>query len=162
MKFTEEQTDTLYIAVTTTNDCKEHITEVFIKEDGFIWHSVLRYNRLPRKSLIIRDCYAHKCKSPRPYKAGQACDGSITAPAYHLYNQLCIMMGFDPVAIYNEAYDDCIFTQDQLTEILKFAEWQGVEVIYNWTQEKIDLVLESIHEVNMHQLANVLVGKMPV
>jgi hypothetical protein len=70
------------------------------------------------------------------------------------------MMGFDPVALYNAAYDDCIFTQDQLSEIVKFAEWQGVEVIYDWTQKKIDLVIESIHEVNMHQLANLLEEKI--
>jgi hypothetical protein len=161
MSFHEEQTDTLYISVTSLSK-KDYVAEVFIKDEGFVWYAVLRYQRIPTRSIIIRDTYAFKCKSPRPYRPGQACDGSITSCVYHLYNQLSLLIGVDPIAVYKEAYNDHLFTQDQLTSILEFAEWQGVERIIEWNQATIDLVLESIHEVNMHQLANVISEKMPV
>jgi hypothetical protein len=162
MTFHEEQTETLYVSVVILASKKDYVAEVFIRDEDFVWHAVLRYQRMPTRSIMIRDTYAFKCRSPRPYRPGQACDGSITAPVYHLYSQLCQLLGVDPIAIYQEAYDDHILTQDQLASILEFAEWQGVEVICEWTQEKIGLVLESIHEANMHQLANVLEEKISV
>ena len=38
----------------------------------------------------------------------------------------------------------------------------GMEMIYDWLQQKIDIFIENLHEVNMHQLANVLEEKIPV
>ena len=156
MTCNEEQTDTLYISTTSINNGKEHIAEVLIKDKGVVWYAVLRYTRLPRKSIIIRDTYAYNCKSPRPYQPGQPCDSSITAPVYHLFNQLCTMMGLDPIELYNEAYPDHIFTQAQLDEICAFGAWQGVGFLYDLNQDIIDLVFKSIHAVNLHQLANAL------
>lgn len=158
----DELTETYSLMVCEFPRDKEYVAEVYIKDEGFVWYGVMRYRRFPLKSTIFRDTYAMKCKSPRPYKPGQPCDGSITAPALHLYNQLCTVIGIDPVAIYNEAYEDHIFTGQQLAETIRFAEWQGVEVIYQWNQQVIEDVLESLHEVNMHQLANVLEEKIQV
>ena len=162
MTFHEEQTDTTYVSLTRMGKQKDYVAEVFIKDDGFVWHAVQRYQKKPTHATLIRDAYAYNCKSRRPYKPGQACDGSITACTYHLYDQLCRQMGIDPLETYREAYDDHIFTQDQFDAILSFAEWQEVETIAEWNQGIIDLVIESIHEVNMHQLANVLSERMPV
>ena len=160
MTFTEEQTDTMYLSITQPSNRSDKIVEVFIKERRYVWYAVLSYSRVPSKSIIIRDTYATKCKSPRPYKPGQACDGSITACVYHLYNQLCVAWGLDPLALYSEAYDDVILTKDQFNEILRFAEWEGVYVVDRWTSVLIEMTLESLHEVNMHQLANLLEEKI--
>lgn len=156
MNFIEEQTDSSYISTLRCNQNKDYIVEVFLKDKGFIWYAVLRYKRIPSKAIIIRDTYNYKCKSPRPYMAGQACDGSISSPVFHIYNQLCTMLGIDPIITYNKAYDDHIFTQSQLDVLVDFANWQGVEIIHNWSEEKILQVITSIHEVNMHQLANTI------
>lgn len=156
MNLIEEQTDSSYISTVKCNQNKDYIIEVFLKDIGFIWYAVLRYKRVPSRTIIIRDTYDYKCKSPRPYMAGQACDGSISTPVFHLYNQLCSMLVIDPIVIYNKAYDDHIFTQSQLDLLVEFAEWQGVEIITDWSKEKIQQVIDSIHEVNMHQLANLL------
>jgi hypothetical protein len=158
----DELTDTHSLTVMEFPRDREYVAEVYIKDKGFIWYAVMRYQRLPTKSLIFRDTYAMHCKSPRPYKPAQLCDGSITAPALHLYNPLCKVMDIDPIALYNEAYDDHIFTHEQLAEILRFAEWQGVEVIYEWSQAVISKVIESLHEVNMHQLASIIEEKIQV
>ncbi len=155
----EELTDTHSVMVFEFPREKEYVAEVYIKDKGFLWYGVMRYGRMPTKPIIFRDTYAMKNKSPRPYKPGQHCDGSITAPALHLYNQLCKIMDIDPIALYNEAYDDHIFTAEQLDETIRFAEWQGVEIIYEWNQNVIEAVLESLHEVNMHQLANLVEEK---
>lgn len=155
-----EHTDSLDLTITEFPRTKEYVVEVFIKDKGFIWNAVLRYQYLPTKAIIFRDTYAHNCKSPRPYKAGQRCDGTITAPVFHLYSQLCTMIGIDPILLYQATYDDRIFTYDQLAETIKFAEWQGVEIIYEWDQKTIDRVMQSIDAVNMHQLADALWKKL--
>jgi hypothetical protein len=158
----DELTETHSITVIEFPREKEYVAEVFIKDEGFVWYSVKRYSYLPTKSIIFRDTYAMNCKSPRPYKPGQACDGSITAPALHLYAQMCKALQSDPIALYSKAYEDSIFTEEQLSEIIRFAEWQGVEVIYDWNSSVMDLVLESLHEINYHQLANVLDEYIPI
>lgn len=156
----DELTETHSLLVVEYPREREYVAEVFIKDEGFLWYSVRRYGYLPTKSIIFRDTYAFKCKSPRPYKPGQHCDGSVTAPAIHLYNQLCTIKGIDPIALYNEAYDDSIYTHDQLAEAIRFAEWQGVEIIFHWTEEVIEGIMESLHEINLHQLANLLEVKI--
>jgi hypothetical protein len=161
MTFHEEQTETVYMSVVSLNSKKDFIAEVFIKEGDYVWYAVLRYQKIPTRSIIIRDTYAFKCKSPRPYRPGQACDGSIASCVYHLYNQLCQLMAIDPLETYREAYDDNILTKDQFDAILAFAEWQGVEKVIEWDVKTIDLVIDSIHEANMHQLANLLEEKIP-
>jgi hypothetical protein len=162
MTFHEEQTDTMYLSVTELNNKRDHVAEVFLKEDGYIWYAVLRYTRVPRKSLIIRDTYAYKCKSHRPYKLGQSYDDSVTACVYHLYNQVCSLFGIDPIELYNSVYPDHIFTQAQFDAILAFADWQGCLTVMDWSQDKIDMVIEGLHSVNMYQLANELCAKVPV
>ena len=136
------------------------IAECFIKKPKCVYYFVHRYLYKPTENQILRDTLAYNCKSPRPYKAGQACDGSISAPVFHLYNQLCNMLGIDPITTYHSAYDDDRISKRDLSHIIRFAEWQGVEVILKWNEKKIQLVLESIHNVNMHQLANVLTEKL--
>jgi hypothetical protein len=157
----EEHTDRHYVSVMEFPDEKVFVAEAFIRDKGFVWHAVLRYSREPKLSEVIRDTYLMKCKSPRPYRAGQACDGSITAPVFHLYDQLCARFNFDPVETYLEAYDDHILTAEQLGAIIAFADWQGVERIGEMDARVIERILESIREVNMHQLANLLEEMLP-
>ena len=70
------------------------------------------------------------------------------------------MLGIDPIATSQSAYDDDMISKRDLSHIIRFAEWQGVEVISKWNEKKIQQVLESIHNVNMYQLANVLTEKL--
>src|ERR1700722_20880624 len=119
----DEITDTHAVTVMECPSLKEYVAEAFIKDKGFLWYAVIRYGFEPNLARIFRDTYAMKLQSPRPYKAGQICDGSITAPVFHLYNQVCTILNLDPVALYAEAYEDNIFTKDQLDETLRFAEW---------------------------------------
>ena len=156
------QTDEHSVLVIEYPRDKECVAEVFIKDEGCIWYSVLRYGYRPTLAKLFQDTYALNCKSTRPYLPGQACDGSITSPVFHLYNQLCVHMGLDPIEIYNEAYDDHVFTHDQLRENITFAEWQGVERIDVFDATTISKVITSIHEVNMHQLANLLEERMGI
>lgn len=152
----DELTDTHSVMVISDPRHNEYVAEVFIKDTGHIWYSVLRYDNRPTLAKLFRDTYALNCKSPRPYMPGQVCDGSITSPVFHLFNQLCIHLGLDPIELYNEAYEDHVFTHDQLKENITFAEWQGVTQIDVFDAAIIAKVIESIVEVNMHQLANLL------
>ena len=156
----DECTDTHSILLIEYPRNKEYVAEVFIKDRGFIWYSVLRYSYRPTLAKLYQDTYAFNCKSPRPYLPGQPCDGSITSPVFHLFDQLCTHMKFDPIALYNEAYDDHVFTHDQLKENLEFAKWQGVASIDLFDTDTITKVIESIREVNMHQLASVIEDKI--
>ena len=162
MTFHEEQTETFYISIVSLNNKKDYYAEVFIKDEGFVWYAALQYQRMPTRSIIIRDTYAYKCKSPRPYQPGQACGGNITACVFHLFDQLCQLMGIDPLETYRKAYDDRILTRGQFDEILAFAEWQGVEEIIEWNQGVIDQIIESIREANMNLLASIVEEKIPV
>jgi hypothetical protein len=152
----DELTDTHSVLLTSDPRSNEYVAEVFIKDEDCIWYSILRYDYLPTLGKLMRDTYILNCKSPRPYMPGQVCDGSITSPVFHLYYQLCIHLWLDPIELYNEAYDDRVFTNDQLKENLAFADWQGVTEIELFDAPTTAKVIESIREVNMHQLANLL------
>jgi hypothetical protein len=156
----DELTDNHSVTVVQDPRREEYVAEVFIKDNGFLWYAVLRYGFQPTLARLFQDTYALNCKSPRPYMPGQACDGSITSPVFHLYNQLCTHLELDPITLYNEAYDDHVFTCDQLNENIAFAEWQEVETIRQADADTVAKVIESIHEVNMHQLANLLEEKL--
>lgn len=158
----DEFTDTYALSIVEFPREREYVAELFIKGEGYLWYGVLRYAYLPPKEILFRDIYALKCQSPRPYKPAQACDGSISAPVLHLFNQLCEALKLDPLALYREAYNDHVLTAEELAETIRFAEWQGVEIIDNWTSEVIGKIMESLHEVNMHQLANLLEEKVAI
>jgi hypothetical protein len=158
----DELTDTHSVSIIQDARSKEYVAEVFIKDIHSVWYAVLRYGYEPSLAKLYRDTYARRCKSPRPYMAGQACDGSITSPVFHLYNQLCDLLGLDPILIYNEAYDDHLFTRDQLAENIAFAEWQGVEIIESLDARKISDVIRSLNGANLNKLATVLEEKIPL
>ena len=162
MTIKEEKTESMYLCITKAANRSDYIVEVYIKEARCMWYAVLSYARIPSQTLIARDTYAYNSKSQRPYKAGQPCNGSTTSCVYHLYNQLCLTWGIDAVAFYNETYEDHSFTPDEFEDLLKFAEWQGVERIKRWSEKNIDLVFESMHEINLHLLADNLSKKIAV
>lgn len=152
----DELTDTHSVLILQNVRTTEYVVETYIKGDGFVWYSVLRFDKKPSLVTIFRHTYELGCKSPRPYKPGQPCDGSITATVYHLFNQLCIAFNLDPVALHNEAYANDAFTLDELNNAIDFAEWQGVEKIAVFNEDAIQAVLESMGEINVHQLASVV------
>lgn len=120
---------------------------------------MLDYQRIPTRSLIIRDTYAYRCQSPRPCEPGQDCDGSTIACVYHFYSQLCALFTIDPLELYNAFYPDRSLTQEQFDALLAFAEWQGVEIIEDWSQQKIELVIENIRNIGLGDLVPELAEK---
>lgn len=85
----------------------------------------------------------------------------LIPPTFHLFFQLCKAFSLDPVSCYLEAYDDDrTFNHNDVIDITDFAEWQGVEVITNWTSHNILRVLDSLTEINNHQLRSVLEDKL--
>lgn len=140
----------------------EFVCEVFVKFKECIKHMVHVYFEQPNIPQMLLDIMNYGVPSKRPYKAGQSCDGSICSPTFHLYSQLCKAFYLDPIECYNLAYDDDehLLTQDDLASMIDFAEWQGVEVIKDWSNKNVFRVLDSLTEVNNHQLRSILEDKL--
>lgn len=117
-----QQTEQHSICIYQQKKSSHYIVECFIKKSKSVYYFVQRYLYRPSESQILRDTLAYNCRSPRPYQAGQACDGSVSAPVFHLYNQLCNQLGLDPVATYHSAYDNDRISKRDLSHIISFAE----------------------------------------
>lgn len=152
----ERLTETYYVYVEYREEGDYYVAECFIHEPPFILHRVCSYKDMPTIADIVDEARRNHFKSRRPYKAGQACDGSISSPVFHLYNQLCNHFGLDPIIVHGVAYSDVELTASNLAEMIKLAEWQGVEEITNWNEATIELVLDSLTEINHHSLRNEL------
>ena len=140
---------------------KRYVADVFIKVNQGLKHATLSYSHKPSLKELLLTTENIDYVSLRPYKAGQSCDGSIGAPVFCLLQQLCNYFHIDLVAIYNTTYDDDILTLQELKSIIEFAHWQGVEIITKWNKEAILAVLESVTQINMHQLRNRLEELLP-
>lgn len=148
----------VYLEHRANND---FVCNVYVKHSDSIRHMVNVYSTQPTIAQMLGDMLTYGVQSKRPYKAGQPCDGSIDSPVFHLCFQLCKAFSLDPVVIYHEAYDDeRDFNHNDVVAIAEFAEWQGVEAITNWTSHNILRVLDSLTEVNNHQLRSVLEDKL--
>jgi hypothetical protein len=139
---------------------KEFIAEAFVKGAGHVRHMVNLYFHVPTVTEILFDATKFSVHSPRPYKAGQSCDGSITSPVLHLYFQCCSAFNLNPIECYRQAYNDISLTRKDIQSIIAFATWQGVEIITDWNTDNIERVLDSLTKINNHSLRSVLEEKL--
>ncbi len=131
---------------------KVYLAECLVRRKGSVRFFLNTYAGKPSELQVLLDTMDYGTESPRPYRAGQACDGSIAAPVFHLYAQLCDRYGMDPVSLYNATYPDDPISGEWLAECLANAEWQGVERIARWDRENTGRVLKSLTEANRRLL----------
>ncbi|MBX7226396.1 MAG: hypothetical protein K1X55_10220 [Chitinophagales bacterium] len=135
---------------------KDFLSEVFVKVPNAVYYHVMRHEYQPNVATLLLLAKYDGVKSPRPYKAGQPCDGSIGAPVYFLYVKLCAHFSFSAIDLYEEAYSGETITNNDIQSICSFATWQGVEDITEWSDTTITRILESLTEINHHQLRTVV------
>ena len=135
---------------------KQFLSEVFVKVPGAVSYLIIRHDYQPTKATLVLLARHEGVTSPRPYRAGQSCDGSIGAPVYSLYFMLCAHCSFSPIDLYEEAYPGETLTPDEIASIRSFADWQGVEKITEWSSATITRILESLTHINHHQLRSVV------
>ncbi len=89
--------------------------------------------------------------SPRPYRLGQACDGTIGASVLHAFKVACDALGLDAGELHRRAYDD--EKVPNWIECQLHAEWQGgVAWPASWDAPAIAGLAESLSEINYHSL----------
>ena len=141
----------------------EYVVDAYLKVEGGMKHLVRRYPRqrftregaLSQAKIDLKKGYF----SPRPYKLGQACDGSISACVMSLFKQFCDAKGVNPIALYRDAYqkyDGVKYIDPDFTNEVRFADWEGVAYPEQWDEKAIAGLVESLTEVNNHQLAGLI------
>lgn len=105
--------------------------------------------------MYLRDELVQDTFSPRPYQLGQACDGTIDDPVHGLFILYCRAMRLDAGKLYQAAYpDECgHYTLAYQEAVLLRARDQGIAEPAEWTDEAFKGLLESLGEINNHQLA---------
>jgi hypothetical protein len=131
----------------------EMVFEGFVKCDGGLKHLVQRYAEITL-GAAYDDVVRHGNFSPRPYRLGQACDGSTTSCALALFVRFCRECGLPATQLYRRAYPD--EKSLRLSGVVSFAEWQGVAYPKRWNARAKAGLLESLHSVNYHSLASVV------
>jgi hypothetical protein len=94
--------------------------------------------------------------SPRPYQLGQFCDGSITPCVVALFENFCRARQLDAIALFHQAYPDCLYTLKEFDAIRRHADWEGTSYPARWDRTAVDGLLYSLHAVNYHELADVV------
>lgn len=91
--------------------------------------------------------------SPRPYRLGQACDGTIDSAALHAYQVACEALGLDADELYRRAYADRHEQPPSWKCCRRMAEWQG-GVVWpeRWDAAAVAGVAESLTAINYHSL----------
>jgi hypothetical protein len=137
---------------------QEWLAEVIVRRPTGILHLVNRYpGQRPTRRVLYRDACRHGHFSPRPYQLAQACDGSITGCVLALFGAFCEARRLDPNALLRRAYaDEEGFTEQDFAEIRRNADWERTAYPAKWDGPAIEGLLESLHEVNYHQLAGVV------
>jgi hypothetical protein len=79
----------------------------------------------------------------------------VTPGAVALFVDFCNAKGIDPTAIYRAAYPERE-APTSWTDDVQAAEWQGVAYPEAWTDEAAARMLESLHAVNLHALAEAI------
>lgn len=131
----------------------EVVFEGLVKSEGGIRHLVHRYDRTTLRGAAL-DTLEHGTFSPRPYQLAQPCDGSINSCVLALFIRWCSVAGRCPTKLYRQAYDQEL-TPDW-AETVAFADWQGVAYPACWGEAEVAGLLESLHAVNYHSLAEVV------
>lgn len=100
--------------------------------------------------------------SPRPYKLGQACDGSIDYGVLALAEAWAAQAGVDFLEAYNAAYPDREgMDGGKLTRIREEAEWEGVAIPERWGDEELVGLVNSLVFANQDSLLEALAERHP-
>ena len=99
--------------------------------------------------------------SPRPYKLGQCCDGSIDACVFALFFDYCEKNNLDWKELYKKAYPETDTEEINEDFLKQLAEWEGVEYPQVWDKKAIEGLLKSLGEINNHSLVDVLSENLP-
>jgi len=150
-----------------SRDCRngDYLVEAEVKVHGGIKGAVYRVPEPPTLAEVLALVQAcDRPVSPRPYRLSQPCDGTIGSPVLALYARFCNSRGLDPVAIMVEAYPDEVgdWIAEDFLKSTEEADWQGVEYPAFWDSAAFTGLVESLHEVNYHQLAGLIEDLPPV
>lgn len=111
----------------------------------------------PANRAGVRDFFValaeRKIVSPRPYRLGQACDGTIGSPVLHAFRVACDALGLDADALYREAYAERDEEPPAWSECRRHAVWQG-GVVWpeRWDAAPIAGLEASLTAINYHSL----------
>ncbi len=135
----------------------EWVYEVTVKVPGGVRHVFNRVKRRPSDAECIRCALDSGYFSARPYRPGQACDGSIDSAALTLYLRFCETNQIDALALLRQAYpDEDDWDEETRTKIIARGEWEGVAVPETWDEAAIAGALESLTEIKYHSLRTAL------
>lgn len=89
--------------------------------------------------------------SPRPYRLGQACDGTIGSAVLHAFKVGCDALGLEASGLHRKAYPK--EEVPNWIEAQLHAEWQGgVAWPASWDAKAVAALAESLTEINYHRL----------
>ncbi|HTF18289.1 MAG TPA: hypothetical protein VK658_09475 [Chryseolinea sp.] len=142
-----------------STNCFNMVVEVWVKTENGLRYSIQRFQLVDNPAEHVNECVdktrKYGLESYRPYSPGQACDGTISACVIALFIDLCKHRNVNPVMIWNAAYPDKKprVNKKELALTKSFADWQRVAYPKQWDAVQIELMLESLHNANFHQLA---------
>lgn len=138
---------------------QEWLVEVVVRRPTGILHLIHRYpGGRPTRRVLYRDACRHGNFSPRPYQLAQACDGSIGSCVLALFSAFCEARRLDPITLLQRAYpDEPAYTAQDFVEIRCQADWERTSYPTRWDAAAIAGLLESLHAINYHSLAGVVV-----
>jgi hypothetical protein len=115
--------------------------------------------RAPVTRAAVRDFFAALASSggehvsPRPYRLGQSCDGTISSPVFHAFRVACDALGLDADALHRRAYPEEKDTPPDWSGCQRHAEWQGgVDWPKRWDAAAVARLADSLTEINNHRL----------
>ena len=115
-----------------------------------------------RVQLFCDSILVQENTSPRPYELGQNCDGTIDNCALAAYFVFCADHDINGFELLAESYpnEEWIDNNEFFNELMLRGMAEGVELPHKWTDKSAGLLLESLTEINYHQLRNCLQEKM--
>lgn len=144
------------IHVTQDRRNDDYLVDAKVKVPGGLKGIVYRTTELPSLAdvLDLVQSSEHPVNvSPRPYRLAQSCDGTIGSPVMALYASFCESKGLDPAAVMIDAYPGETWNAQDFIKSAEEAGWQGVAYPEEWDANAITGLVESLHEINYHQLA---------
>ena len=145
-----------------SKDSFNMVVEVWAKIKEGVRYSIQRHELVANPADRVKEWVSKTRKfgleSCRPYCPGQACDGTISSCVIALFIDLCKQRNVSPVKIWNTAYPDerPRLSKKELKLRKEFADWQGVAYPRQWDTVQVELMIESLHNANYHQLATTI------
>jgi alpha-N-acetylglucosamine transferase len=138
------------------------VVEVWVKTGNGIRYAIQRIEPVANPAGNVKEWVDKTRKfgleSYRPYTPGQHCDGTISSCVTALFTDLCRHRNINPIQVWNTAYPDekPKMNKKELEATKAFADWQGVAYPKEWDAVQVELMLESLHNINYQQLATVV------